>query len=368
MNRSLTYCILLVSVLGITNGVSQNLILNPSFESHANCPVRLGNFNDDLDSWSTPTKGSTDYFHACSEAMGTPKNFNGTQISDFGKGYAGFYLYAPNDYREYMQAEFTETLVQGETYELSFFVSLAERSDFAVNAFGAVFSKNKIDIQIQKPLSKMQLYKDKENKFSSIEIGYSHFANDTKDWMLVSTEYVAKGNEKYLILGNFKTNARTRKFLFKKGAKQGAYYYVDMVSLVSKRQPNVQPVMEAESNTESYALNKTHLFKHVLFDFDTYKLLDSAKEHLKKTYDYLEDDPSLRMVIHGHTDDIGTPNYNQRLSNNRCRAVVNYFLALGLSKTRITWEGHGGELPIADNTSAAGRQKNRRVEFILTKQ
>jgi outer membrane protein OmpA-like peptidoglycan-associated protein len=368
MNRTLTYGILLVSCLWISNGISQNLVLNPSFELHGNCPVRLGNFNEDLDSWSTPTNGSTDYFHACSEAMGTPKNFNGTQISDFGKGYAGFYLYAPNDYREYMQAELAEPLQQGETYELSFFVSLAERSDFAINEFGVVFSKNKIDIQIQKPLSKMQLYKDKENKFSSLEIGYSYFANDTKDWMLVTTEYVAKGNEKYLILGNFKNNARTRKFLFKKGAKQGAYYYVDMVSLVSKGQSNPQPVVDTVSGVDSYALNKTHLFKHVLFDFDTYKLLNSAKEHLKKTYDYLESHPSLRIVIHGHTDDIGTPNYNVRLSNNRCRAVVDYFVALGLSKDRISWEGHGGTIPVADNTSAKGRQKNRRVEFILTKQ
>ena len=367
MNRSLTYGVLLLCSLGITNSVSQNLVLNPSFESHVNCPVRLGNFSEDLNSWSTPTKGSTDYFHACSEAMGTPKNFNGTQISDFGKGYAGFYLYAPNDYREYMQAEFSEPLQQGETYELSFFVSLAERSDFAVKEFGAVFSKNKIDIQIQKPLSKMQLYKDKENKFSNIVIGFSHFANDTKDWMLVATDYVAKGNEKYLILGNFKTNARTRKFLFKKGAKQGAYYYVDMVSLVSKGQSNVQPVVDTESNIESYALNKPHLFEHVLFDFDRYKLLSTAKVHLKKTYDYLKANPSLHIVIHGHTDDVGTADYNTRLSNNRCRAVADYFLALGLSKERISWVGHGGTLPIAENTSATGRQKNRRVEFILTK-
>ncbi|MBT8264154.1 MAG: OmpA family protein, partial [Muriicola sp.] len=178
----------------------------------------------------------------------------------------------------------------------------------------------------------------------------------------------AKGTEKYLILGNFKSNARTRKFLFKKGAKQGAYYYIDMVSLKSKNQSSLQPVVDVETNNESYELNKTHLFKHVLFDFDKYTLLSSAKEHLKKTYDYLEEDPSLRMVIHGHTDNIGTPGYNHRLSNKRCKAVADYFLALGLAEDRISWEGHGGTLPITENTSAAGRQKNRRVEFILTKQ
>ncbi len=343
---------------------SQNLVLNPSFEEHHNCPVRLGNFDTDLANWSAPTMGSTDYFHACSEAMGTPKNFNGTQISDFGKGYAGFYLYAPDNYREYMQAELAAPLIKGVTYELSFFVSLAERSDFAINEFGVVFSRKKLDVQIQKELSKMQLYKDKENDFSYLEIGYSYFANDTKDWMLVSTSYVAEGNEKYMILGNFKNNPKTRKFLFKKGAKQGAYYYVDMVSLIPENGQQVASTMESET----YTLNQKHMFKHVLFNFDEYQLLDSAKIGLKKTYDFLNSDPSLHIVIHGHTDGVGTENYNLNLSKNRCEAVAAYFLQLGLPKDRISWQGHGGTLPIAENTTDSGRQKNRRVEFILTKQ
>ncbi len=343
----------------------QNLVLNPSFEEHRECPGKLGNFNTDLLSWTTPTLGSTDYFHGCSEAMGTPKNFNGTQLADFGQGYAGLYLYAPNDYREYMQAELRSPLVKGETYELSFFVSLAERSDFAVNAFGVVFSEKPIRFEIQKELSKRHLFSDPDNPFSYVEIGYSHFANDKKEWMLITATYTAKGGERYMTLGNFKNNARTRKFLIKKDAKQGAYYYVDMVSLLP---PDTKRAIAGNTSTKGPpSLNVPHLFQHVLFDFDKFELLDSAKSYLKETYDYLMKDPSLHIVIHGHTDNVGMADYNMKLSGSRCRAVVEYFTGMGLEEDRISWKGHGGSLPIADNSTPEGRQQNRRVEFILTR-
>lgn len=367
MKKISMYCIRVIFLWGICAGFSQNLVTNPSFEDHRACPVKLGNFSKDVLGWSTPTKGSTDYFHGCSEAMGTPKNFNGTQIADFGEGYAGFYLYAPNDYREYMQAKLLSPLRKGESYELSFFVSLAERSDFAINEFGVVFSEKPLDFEIHKELSKMHLYKDTDNSFTYLEIGYSHFANDTKDWMLVSTPYVAKGKEQYMTLGNFKNNARTRKFIFKKGAKQGAYYYVDMVTLSSNDADTTSDLADTSLKKETLSLNTTHLFQHVLFDFDQYELLEGAKVYLKETYDFLAADPSLHIVIHGHTDGVGTKPYNLRLSNDRCEAVASYFIDLGLPKERVSWKGHGGSLPIAVNTTPEGRSQNRRVEFILTK-
>ncbi len=367
MKKIVQFGLQVLFLWGTCTGFSQNLVMNPSFEDHKACPARLGNFNDDVVSWSTPTKGSTDYFHGCSTAMGTPKNFNGTQIADFGEGYAGFYLYAPNDYREYMQAKLLSPLKKGVTYELSFFVSLAERSDFAINEFGVVFSESALNFEISKELSKMHLYKDTDNSFSYLEIGYSHFANDTKDWMLVSTPYVAKGNEQYVTLGNFKNNARTRKFLFKKGAKQGAYYYVDMVSLTGPESDVEDILADTSVKKKALTLNTTHLFQHVLFDFDEFELIEGAKVYLKETYEFLASDPSLHIVIHGHTDDVGTAPYNLKLSNNRCKAVADYFITLGLPKDRISWKGHGGSLPIALNTTVEGRRQNRRVEFILTK-
>ncbi|MCW5518042.1 OmpA family protein [Muriicola sp. Z0-33] len=349
--------------------VSQNLIQNPSFELYEDCPVKLGNFEKDVVAWSTPTLGSTDYFNACSKAMGTPENFNGKQPADFGEGYAGMYLYAPNDYREYIQVPLTQTLIKDKKYNISFYISLAERSDYAVKEFGVLLSKKQIHVPIKKELSKMHWYKDKENAFNFMEIGYTNFYKDTKDWILVNTQFVAKGNENYLIIGNFNSNAKTRKFKTKKYAKQGAYYYVDMISLTSIDNLGTDASTASDlivDDKRTYALDEVHIFNNVLFEFDKYELLDTAKEDIRHIADYLKTDGSLSISIDGHTDTIGTREYNRVLSANRCKAVAKYLMEIGLAEERIRWAGHGGSKPIATNNTEQGRQLNRRVEFVIS--
>jgi len=300
--------------------------------------------------------------------MGTPENFNGTQPPDFGKGYAGLYLYAPDDYREYIQVPLTQTLEKGKTYQVSFHVSLAERSDFAVKDFGVLFSKDKLDLNIKKELSKMHMYKIVGNAYNFMEIGYTNFYRDTKDWVVVSTRFAAKGTENYMIIGNFKNNAGTRKFKIKKGAKQGAYYYLDMVALNLAKSIGsiVNSSHDPDLVTENYELDKIHVFKNVLFNFDEFKLLDSAKTDVQKIYNYLDANKSLQITVDGHTDNIGTSSYNQYLSDRRCSAVAKYLIELGVSEDRISWKGHGGSAPITSNETEEGRQKNRRVAFIIS--
>ncbi len=330
---------------------------NPSFENFVNCPEGLGNLAGDVEFWSTPTLGSTDYFNGCSVAMGTPENFNGRQPADFGNGYSGLYLYAPDDYREYLQAELTETLTKGKKYRLSFYVSLAERSDFAVKEFGLLFSNNKISLETRKTLSKKLWYQIKGNTYSYMEIGYSNFYSDTKEWILIHTEFEAKGTENYLIIGNFKNNARTRLFKTKRNAKQGAYYYFD--ELVIKA---VEPI------PGSYQIDKVHTFKNLLFAFDKADLESSSKLEIDKVYDYLKNNEQLQITINGHTDIIGGKKYNQELSTNRARTVGNYLIQLGLSKERVSWQGYGGTSPIANNATKTGREQNRRVEFLIAQE
>lgn len=363
--------LILLCLCGVVSLYSQNLIKNPSFETFSTCPKALGNFNDDVDFWSTPTTGSTDYFHSCSEAMGTPKNFNGTQPADFGKGYAGLYFYAPGDYREYLQAELKEQLIKGQPYRVSFYVSLAERSDFAVKEFGILFSKDKIEIPIKKELSKKHLYKVTTNKYTAMEVGYSNFYSDTKDWIQVYTQFTAKGGERYMTLGNFKSNKRTRLFKTKKSAQQGAYYYVDMVIVETLDKPNSisnSPLIAGKKKDGSFELDKTHVFENLLFEFDRFRLRDEAKKELLALYTYLNKENALIISIDGHTDNVGSNSYNLWLSKKRAEAVANYLLKLGLDNDRIQWQGNGGSKPIATNDNEKGRQQNRRVEFTITKQ
>ncbi|MBQ4914272.1 OmpA family protein [Maribacter sp. MMG018] len=338
-------------------GNAQNLIENPSFENYIQCPQTLGNLKKDLVDWNVPTLGSTDYFNGCSQAMGTPKNFNGEQPADFGVGYVGLYLYAPDDYREYLQGTLTKTLKKDEVYRLSFYVSLAERSDFAIREFGICFSEVPIQVQTTKTLSKMHLSKVPGDVSNYLEIKYDDFYSDEKEWVKVEIEFVAKGTENYLVIGNFKDNKRTRRFKTKRSGTKGSYYYLDMVSLYA-------PLADTEDE-QTFELNKEHTFKNVLFDFDDYDLLPSAVDELEEILRYLSVNTDLKINISGHTDNIGDESYNLFLSRKRARAVAVYMMGKGISKERISYQGLGSSQPISTNKTAMGRHKNRRVAFVI---
>ena len=374
MGKLIIVILLSRKYLGILNfflvcfiGQGQNLVNNPSFEEFVQCPVKLGNLNVDVVQWSTPTLGSTDYFHSCSTHMGTPKNFNGEQAAKFGSGYSGLYLYAPDDYREYLQGELIVTLEKGKQYELSFFISLAERSDFAIREFGVLFSDNPLKLETKKNISKKIRYGEAANQYHYLRIPETEFLKDTRDWVEVRTTFEARGTERYMILGNFENNSGTLKTKRKRNAKQGAYYYLDRISLSSPgtAASDLDLSEKDESSSVEYELGAEHTFKNVLFEFDQHNLDKAAKREVLAVFAYLEKNPAFHITIHGHTDNVGTGTYNQLLSERRSQNVANELIRLGLSKTRISWSGQGGRLPIASNDTEAGRQQNRRVSFIL---
>ena len=136
---------------------SQNLVLNGSFERCNLCPTKLGSFKDDVIHWSAPTLGSTDYFNSCSPLMGTPENFNGKQLAQDGSAYAGFYLYAPDDYREYMQTELTRKLDKDQEYKLTIYVSRAEGSDFAIQEMGVLLVDKEMRVETKKNIDQKTL-------------------------------------------------------------------------------------------------------------------------------------------------------------------------------------------------------------------
>jgi outer membrane protein OmpA-like peptidoglycan-associated protein len=345
----------------------QNLVKNPSFEQFLNCPQKLGNLNEDLADWDMPTLGSTDYFNGCSQAMGTPKNFNGEQPAEFGVGYVGLYLFAPDDYREYLQTRLIKNLQKNQKYRLSFYVSLAERSDFAVKEFGILFSENPIQIDTRKVLSRMHLSKVTGDVSNTFEIKYSNFYSDDEAWVKVESEFVANGTENYLVIGNFKDNKRTQTYKTQRRATEGSYYYLDMVSLVAIGGESKVEQLTAEGNSEtSYAINEVNTFKSVLFDFDSFEISPNAKFELRKIIYYLNTNSNLTISISGHTDKIGEESYNLLLSKKRAGAVAKFLLESGIHTSRISYEGYGSSRPLTTNQSGKGRQENRRVEFVFT--
>jgi outer membrane protein OmpA-like peptidoglycan-associated protein len=104
----------------------------------------------------------------------------------------------------------------------------------------------------------------------------------------------------------------------------------------------------------------------VLFKSGSYELLPGARERLAKVSGIILAYPSLHLAVEGHTDSIGTDEYNQNLSEQRAEAVRDYFVQQGISANSIEARGFGKSEPIASNDTPEGRQQNRRVELVLS--
>jgi outer membrane protein OmpA-like peptidoglycan-associated protein len=104
-----------------------------------------------------------------------------------------------------------------------------------------------------------------------------------------------------------------------------------------------------------------------LFAVDRTELQPGARQELDRIADFLEAHPERDAIIEGHTDDQGTEQYNQDLSERRARAVADYLVARGVDRSRVRVEGLGESQPIAPNDTPAGRQENRRVEVVITR-
>ncbi|HTD22643.1 MAG TPA: OmpA family protein [Terriglobales bacterium] len=104
----------------------------------------------------------------------------------------------------------------------------------------------------------------------------------------------------------------------------------------------------------------------VLFDIGKANLRPAAREALAKLSGIVLNYPQLKLTVEGHTDNTGSDEFNQTLSEKRASSVRDYLVVQGLTADSISATGLGKTDPIADNTTAAGRQKNRRVEIIVS--
>jgi len=104
----------------------------------------------------------------------------------------------------------------------------------------------------------------------------------------------------------------------------------------------------------------------VLFDFGKYDLRPEAREKLAKLSGIILAHPGLELAVEGHTDNVGNDELNQRLSEKRAETARAYLIQQGLSEASVAARGFGETAPLADNLTAEGRQRNRRVEIVVS--
>ncbi len=105
------------------------------------------------------------------------------------------------------------------------------------------------------------------------------------------------------------------------------------------------------------------ILNNIFYDFNKATLRPESEAELDRLYKMLTENPTLKIEISGHTDNVGSASYNQKLSESRANSVVNYLLDKGIDPSRLTFKGYGFNRPVAKNDTEEGRQQNRRTEF-----
>ena len=350
----------------------ENLIYNSDFESYQDCPRRIDALGilTIVDAWFQPTNGSADYFNVCGmKECFVPNNKLGIQDPHSGNGYCGIYC-SKTEYREYLQTQLKRKLKEGEKYRLTFHVSLSEYSSGAVATIGAVFSEYRLFDTVKSVLMKKEERKINKKITQTTSTYYTpqvvnnhdNVLINTKGWDTISGEFIAKGGEEYLTIGNFFPASHSNvidldslTYLL-----PGAYYYIDDVTLYCL---TCKPPYNPPKDTTKYKVGNTFVLKNIFFEFDKSNILQQSYKELQQLIELLTENPNMKIEIGGHTDDKGTIEYNQRLSENRANAVVKYLINKGISEKRLKYKGYGELHPIDTNETEAGRFNNRRVEF-----
>ncbi len=109
------------------------------------------------------------------------------------------------------------------------------------------------------------------------------------------------------------------------------------------------------------------VLRNIFFNTGSYELLPESRIELQKLIDFLGQNNTVNIEISGHTDNVGSPELNQKLSEKRAESVYNYLVVNGVARQRMKFAGYGLSRPISSNETNEGRALNRRTEFLIIK-
>jgi outer membrane protein OmpA-like peptidoglycan-associated protein/tetratricopeptide (TPR) repeat protein len=124
--------------------------------------------------------------------------------------------------------------------------------------------------------------------------------------------------------------------------------------------------VEINFEIEKVETGKSYQLHDIYFATNSAQLSAKSLFILNEFIDFLKDNNSIRVDIHGHTDDVGDDTFNMDLSKRRAQAVYDYLVSKGIPSRRLSYKGFGKTRPVADNSTEEGRAKNRRTEFVIS--
>lgn len=348
------------------NLFAQNLLMNGGFEDENICTEYQKNCAPE--GWISTSLFADYYFDDAPNAF-EGQHFVGLVLADSVRP-AG---------RNFLRSRLLCGLRRGAKYALQFYIR--SRHD-VFDSIGVYFSPTDFLYQKEKLRNTTpQLLLKNEQHFSP-----------SPEWQKASFVYTASGDENYLVLGDFKKGVHNLKSTHDLG--KSYYFFIDSISLTPLN-PAEHLCMQADSvKEEEYDFNVRHtmldrlvyvntknpppvmplpktilqridtlILPDILFTTNSYALSEKGKTLLDA---FIEQSKALQidsLVVEGHTDSRGQAASNQKLSEDRAASVASYLVA-ALHCNYKTY-GRASERPVADNKTAEGRQKNRRVEIYL---
>ena len=376
---------------------AQNMVVNPSFEVTnpgaivVPCEFMQYSqyFGQNTADWSGFSDGTPDLLRSGNNCTWLPQAHNGEQC-------LGLITYLPADdvgqradYHEYVQGRLSAPLKPGLKYRLECWV----REDSAiVQAHFTKFYTAKTPVAPTRAgnLSfcfSVAPFRPHEISLSAIarsglqpQVNFSDIIATNGQWVKLSVTFVPDRPFQHFTIGNFFADKltfndlqpETHKKIEKKNAtlsspvdkvKRVAYLCIDDVFIAPENPPPPPASLE-----QALLKDKKYTFSAgVLFDSGNDILRPEAGAELDSLTAFLQKFPGVVIGISGHTDDVGSEADNLDLSERRARSVQNCLAAKGIAADRLRSRGFGETRPVADNTTEAGRQANRRVECIVLK-
>ena len=380
---------------------AQNLVVNPSFEQLkpnaivVPCQFMQASvfFGENIETWTTFPGMTPDVLRAAENCPLVPTAHSGEYC-------LGIIHYLPSedigqqngDYHEAVQGRLSAPLKPGRKYRVEVWVR--EDSAIILDHLAKVYTP-------QTPVAPVQAgnlgfafsvlpQKNVRGGFWRLvqdgvlrpQVNFSDIIATNGAWSKLSATFVPDRPFQHFIIGNFFSDALTANSLTAEQhrrieeqnaatkvpidrTKRAGYLCIDDISVA----------LELESDAPVLTMEKQLLQERrftfsagVLFDFDKADLRAEAGAELDSLVIFLKKYPKTELGIAGHTDDVGSEEYNLDLSERRAKAVFDYLISKNIPAERLRSRGFGERRPVADNTTEAGRQKNRRVECVLLKQ
>lgn len=146
---------------------------------------------------------------------------------------------------------------------------------------------------------------------------------------------------------------------------EGYLFYSENFSLKTTTE-NIS-TREEDITLQAIKEGQSVVLRNIFFETNSFELKEESNAELQTMLELMQKNPTLRIEISGHTDNVGKDDYNMTLSENRAKSVRQWLIDKGINTQRIVAKGYGKTKPIADNSTEEGRQQNRRTEFKIIK-